>query len=108
MNLMSGIVVGMEIDQAFGVDADIGGDQALSNLENSVSDVPTGTGAGETLFGLYNVLTSFVNVIFTYLMPGLSMLETMGVDSEIIDAMRVLFTILIAVDLVSFFKGWGL
>lgn len=108
LNLMSGFVIGMDIDDAFGVDANIGGNEALTELEGNIDEVPSGTGFGETLFGLYNVLTSFANVIFTYLMPGVSMLETLILPSDIADGLKVLFTLLIAIDIVSFFKGWGL
>lgn len=107
-NLVAGLLSSMGIAAAFGINAEIGGDEAISDLRDSVDEVPTGTGAGETLFGLYNVLATFVNTVFTFILPAVAMLENAGLHSDIADSMRVLFVVLIAIDVVSFFKGWGL
>lgn len=107
-NLWAGIVTGTGVDSALGLNAETGGDGERESLQEAVNEVPSGSGAGDTLFGLYNVLTRFIDTMFGFLMPGLDMLNTAGVPIEYTDALQNLFVVLIAIDIVSFFRGWGL
>lgn len=89
-----------------GVSAEVGGDELID--QQAEKDIPSNTGIGETLFGLYNMLAGFINGVFNLATVGLSMLETAGVPSFYTTQLERLFGILIIIDLVSFYKGWGL
>lgn len=109
-NLFAGMMQVTGAAAAIGLDgeSEVGGDDATRQLQNNTDKTPTGSGAGETLFGLYNVLTSFVNGIFEFIFPGVAMLRRAGVPSYITGMLSTIFSLLIAIDIVSFFRGWHL
>lgn len=105
-NLWAGLLMGTGAASELGVDTDVGGDEDFN--ETADQDIPSGDGIGETLFGLYNMLTRFLRNFVTLATAGVSMLGNAGVPSEYLKLMRLSFGILIVIDLVSFYKGWGL
>lgn len=105
-NLWANVLIETGAASELGVDPDVGHDQLVDELESQ--NVPGGTGIGETLFGLYNLLARFVNTVFGFATAGVSMLGNAGVPSEYLTLLETLFGVLLIIDLVSFYKGWGL
>lgn len=89
-----------------GIETDVGHEQLVTELDNK--DVPSGSGIGETLFGLYNMLAGFINGVFTFATAGTSMLGNIGVPGHYVTMLETIFGVLTIIDLVSFYKGWGL
>lgn len=108
-NLFAGMLMATGAVGAIGLGStSVGGDGATEDLRGETDSVPTGSGAGQTLFGLYNVLTSFVSGVFSYIFPGVAMLERAGVPGYITGMLNTVFSVLIAIDVVAFFRGWDL
>lgn len=105
-NIWGNILVHSGMSEQMGVSAEVGGDDLID--QQGDKNIPSTTGIGETLFGLYNMLVTFINGVFGLATVGLSMLETAGVPTFYTKQLKRLFGILIIIDLVSFYKGWGL
>lgn len=105
-NLWANLLIGTGAAQELGVDPEVGHDELVDQVESE--QMPLGTGIGQTLFGLYNVLVQFVNTVFGFATAGVSMLGNAGVPSEYLTLLETLFGVLLVIDLVSFYKGWGL
>jgi len=107
LNLFAGVLMSTGAAATLGIDAEVGGDEATDNLEGQTGDVPTGSPSDGTLFGLYNVVGGFLSGIYDYIFPGLSMLERAGVPSFITDdLLGNLFSLLIAIDVAAFIRGY--
>jgi hypothetical protein len=108
-NLFAGMLISTGVAGAIGLDANVGGDDAVDESVNKADKVSTGTGLGSTLFGMYNLLASGASDVFNAIFPGLNMLHRAGVPSWITGGLLgPLFSIVIFVDIVSFLRGWGL
>lgn len=108
-NLLAGVLMSTGAAAALGMDTTVGGDDAVDKRVNQADDVSTGSGLGDTLFGMYNVLSSQIGNFFGVIFPGLEMVERAGVPGFITDGILApLFGIAIFVDVVSFLRGWGL
>lgn len=108
-NLFAGMLMATGVDSMIGIDAQVGGDKAVEQVEKDSNEVRTGTSLGNTLFGMYNVLAGGLSDIFTVIFPGLKMLERAGTPTWITGGfLGPLFSFAIAVDFVSFLRGWGL
>lgn len=107
MNLIAGAVIGMGIDSAIGLDGQFTQEADVPTQETT--DLQTGSGAGATLFGMYNVLTQRVGGIYDTIYPALGLLTKAGVDTQITHGiLGNLFSFIIVFDIVSYIRGWGL
>jgi len=107
LNLIASALMGAGIASTLGLDANVGGDEAVD--ERVGNDVESGTSTGSTLFGMYNVLSGQLSDLFGVVFPGLNMLERAGVPSWITGGiLGPLFSVLIFIDVISFLRGWGL
>ena len=105
MNLFAGVVVSQGVDTMLGIDATVGEDQAIDNAASSTKSVSTGTGVGETLFGMYNVLASGVSDVYGAIYPALNMLDRAGVPGYIVyGLLGNMFTFVIFFDIVLFLR----
>lgn len=109
-NVFAGMLQVTGAAAAMGLDGktEVGGDDAVNDIEGQSESTPTGSGAGQTLFGLYNVLTSYISGFFAIIFPGVDMLGRAGVPSYITGMLNTVFSVLIAIDVVAFFRGWEL
>lgn len=106
LNLWGNILIASGMDEQMGIDTNVGGDQLVNNI--SSENIPSTTGIGATLFGLYNMLVNFINGVFGFATAGISMLSAAGVPSMYTNMLKTLFGVLILIDVVSFYRGWGL
>lgn len=107
-NLFAGILVDTGVASDLGVDTTVGTDDAVDNSTQAAQDVATGAPTGSTLFGMYNVLAGTVSAISDTVTAGHIMLAQAGVPTVITDMLNVVFGIIIAIDILSFLRGWGL
>lgn len=108
-NLFAGMLMATGVDGVLGIDANVGEDDEVQNLEDQTDDVSTGNGLGATLFAMYNALAGAIGSVFNFIFPGLLMLERAGVPSYITAGfMGPIFSVLIAFDVVSFLRGYNL
>lgn len=89
-----------------GIDASVDDDQ-IGDAANE-EDVPTGSGSGDTLFGLYNVLGGFLSDIFGVIFPGLALLNRAGVPVWMTNLVGTVFSVIITFDIASFIRGFNL
>lgn len=109
MNLFAGLLMNTGVAADMGIETNIGGDTAVENTTSYANDtVDTGTSTGSTLFGMYNVLTEGVNTIISTVTAGHIMLAQAGVPTPITNMLNVMFGVVIALDIISFARGWGL
>lgn len=108
MNLFAGMLMAAGVDHTLGLDANIGGDEAVNESVSQAEEVRTGTGLGATLFAMYNVLAEGLSSILTVVFPALNMLERTGVPTYITTLLGTVFTVILAIDFVSFLRGFNL
>lgn len=102
------MLTGTGAAQAMGLSGQehVANEDAASNLNQTASGgVPSGDGAGATLFGLFNVATSFVMDFFGFIFPGIGMMRSAGVPDYITGFISTIATVIIAFEGVSFFAG---
>lgn len=95
------------IDEMWDGNAEVGGDEAVAGIEKSADDPNTGTGAGETLFGLYNVLGNVLGGIFN-VMPLFDMLIRAGVPQAVLTPFQSVIVVIMGVDIIAFVRGFNL
>lgn len=108
VNLMAGLMMAQGIDTMLGLDATVGESDELERATNETRSVNTGTSLGDTLFGMYNTLARGVGAIFQFVFPGLNMLYRAGVPLYITNLLGTVFSFVIAFDVLSYIRGWGL
>lgn len=110
LNAWAGVLQASGVDALLGIDAETGGDDAYDRFDESETrDIDTGTGTGDTLFGMYNVLTGVVGGFYDAIFPGLEMLNRMGVPSYITHGfIGNLVSVIVIFNLISFLKGTDL
>jgi hypothetical protein len=107
-NLFAGVLMSTGAAAAIGIDADVGGDEAVTQRTGD-TEVQGGSGQGDTLADLRNVLVGQVSDLFGVIFPGLAMLERIGVPNYITGGiLGPLFSVMITIAVLSFFRGWGL
>jgi len=109
-NLFAGMLMSTGVAATLGLDANVGGDDAVDKRTGEMSeDVTSGPGGGSTLFGMYNVLSNQISGFFGLIFPGLNMLNRAGVPGFITYGfLAPLFSLMSAIGVVSFLRGWDL
>ncbi len=110
-NLFAGMLLTTGVAGMLGVDANVGEDKKINQTTQNAEDVSSGTSTGSTLFGMYNVLAGQLgkNGFFGTLFPGLRMLHRSGVPMFITEGfLGPLFSMMMAIGMVSFLRGWDL
>lgn len=107
--LFAAMLSGTGAAAAIGLEADVGGGAATDSLNQQTGDVPTGSPSGGSLFGMYNVLGNFLSSIYSYIFPGLRMLNRAGVPIWITDRfLGDLFSLLIVFDVAAYTRGYNI
>lgn len=113
LNLFAGVLISTGAADTLGIDAEVGGDEQREDVVNDTATdangeggLPTGSPTSGTLFGLYNVVGGFLAGIFNYIFPGLRMLGRAGVPDSIISMLGSLFSVLMAIDVAAFVRGY--
>jgi len=110
MNLWSTALIQTGAAGDMGIDVNVGGDQALENTTNQADSVSSGAPTGQTLFGMYNVLSTGLTAITSITTAGPTMLAqaapAFAPIANII--LKPLFAVVIAIGVISFLRGWDL
>lgn len=108
-NVFASALMASGVAGLIGVNAAVGGDQAVQNSQSESDDIRTGNGLGGTLFGMYNVLADGLSTIVGVVFPGLSMLQRAGVPGFITNIILApIFSFITAVGFISFLRGFDL
>jgi hypothetical protein len=107
-NLFAGMLMSTGAAAAIGIDAEVGNDQAIEQRTGD-SEIQGGSGQGDTLADLRNVLVGQVADLVGVIFPGLEMLERVGVPTYItVGFFAPLFSVMTTIAILSFFRGWDL
>lgn len=104
LNLFSGMLIATGVDTALGLDTQVGEDEAV-DTQTSNDNVSGGTGTGETLTNLRNVLANQFASIIGVIFPGLAMLQRAGVPLYITNFLGGIFGILTPIAVIRFFRS---
>jgi len=106
--------------QTTGIAADLGlddryqSDDAVTKARSEAASIETGAPTGQTLFGLYNVLSGQLASLLGVINPGLRILYNAGVPAAIVGGPNTvgllppLTTFVKGIGIISFLRGWGL
>jgi len=106
LNVFALAMVGMGVDSTMGLDNQLNPSNDVPTDRNQ--DLDTGSGAGGTLFGMYNVLSQQAEGVFSAIFPAIEMFRRAGVPSELTSAFGGLMSFVIFFDVLSFIRGWDL
>lgn len=108
LNLFAGVLMSTDAAAAMGIETNVGGDDAVDEVTGN-DDVESGAPTGSTLFGMYNVLAEQVGGLFDVIYPGIEMMQAGGLPNYLANKiLEPLATVIIIIDVISFFRGWGL
>lgn len=110
LSLFAQLLLTSGVAATLGLQTQIGGDEATAEVTQSAEgQVETGAPTGDTLFGLYNVLTSQLKDILAIFNPGLDMMANAGVPDVIIyNLLMPIVSIIKIIGIISFLRGWDL
>jgi len=107
-NLFAGVLSSTGVAGDLGIDAEGAQSEKVGGVDGE-RNVSSGTGEGDDLFGLYNVLAGEGVGLFNAIFPGLAMLERAGVPSFITQGILApLFGLLTTIASISFLRGTDL
>lgn len=104
LNLFAGTLAATGVDQTLGLDASTGGDSAVDE-RTSNDNVSGGTGTGETLTNLRNVLSNQFASLIGIIFPGLAMLNRAGVPQFITNLLGGMFSVMTTIAVIRFFRS---
>jgi len=114
ISLFSGFLQSSGVAATLHLDQRVGGEDAVKDARSSTNDIDTGAPTGDTLFGMYNVLTKQLANVLGIINPGLRMLYNAGAPAEFVGGPNTvgllppLATFVKAIGIMSFIRGWGL
>lgn len=109
LNLWAGVMMSTGFADTLGIDANVGEDEAVDEAVQDSENVSSGTSTGSTLFGMYQTVAGQVGGLLSTIFPGLRMLERAGTPKAITQGfLGPLFTVMIGIMIMSFFRGWDL
>lgn len=109
-SLFSQLLISTGVAATIGIDARIGGQDATDEVTKTANDdLKSGAPTGETLFGMYNVLTGTLTDILAIFNPGLRMLSNAGMPDYLIEGFLMpLVSLIKIIGVMSFLRGWDL
>lgn len=87
-----------------GVQPDLGNTDQIDRAKQSVEEVNTGGGGGDTLFGLYNTIAGPIETIFDTIMPGAKMLKNVGVPDYLVNFTFGTLALIPGIDFILFMR----
>lgn len=84
LSFFSQMLITTGVAGELGLDSRTGGDQAGEDIRSETDEVDSGAPTGNTLFGLYNVLSSQLATLLGIINPGLRMLYNVGVPAFLV------------------------
>jgi len=109
-SLFSQMLVSTGVAATIGIDAQVSDGEINETVtEETEGEVTTGASSGNTLFGLYNQVTTQIQNILSIFNPGMTMLGNAGVPDPIVETLlKPLATLVKFIGLVSLVRGWDL
>jgi len=114
LSLFSGTLYSTGVADTLHLDQRTGGGDAVKDARDTATSVESGAPTGQTLFGMYNVLSDQLASLFGIFNPGLRMLYNAGGPAWLfggpatIGLLPPLASFVKFIGIVSFLRGWGL
>jgi len=114
LNAFAGMLVGTGAAADMGLDTRVGGDDSVQDANEEAQQFESGSPSGETLFGMYNVLSDSLGTIFGVIFPGLRMLYNAGAPAFLVGGpstigfLPPIFSLMLGITVISFLRGWDL
>lgn len=107
LNLISGMLIGTgaAADIGLGGKLTTGGDENVENAKQVRGNVSTGAPTGQTLFGLYNVLSKRLGEIRQVAFGGPAMLYNLGVPGALTGMAEILIGFAYSFAIIKFLRG---
>lgn len=108
MNAGAGMLYTTGVAAQMGVNAETGDPSEIQGAQDAAEEIDTGSGAGGTLFAMYNSLIDTVESIFVAVLPGAQMLNNLGVPGWFTAYLFSGATIVTGVDIIGWLRGSNL
>lgn len=105
INLSSGVVIQSGFAEAVGIEHTMAGDEQVDEAQEEAQDINTGTESQNTLFGMYNAVTSTLGTISSVVTAGPAMLNQLGLPSILTNMIAVLVTVVYGMGIAQFIRG---
>lgn len=102
------MIISAGVAADLGIDPHVSESDELDQAEQEANNFDTGSGFGDTLFGMYNALADTVTTILNAIFPGLAMLKAAGVPGFFADFIFAGASLYSALDLIGFLRSGGL
>jgi len=107
LNAVAGILTGLGVSDTLGLNSSPDSDKI--NDRRPSDNVQTGAPTGQTLFGMYNVLTGQLTQLLSIFTPGLNLMVRAGMPTWIRDQLMIpLISTMTLITFLSYLRGWGL
>lgn len=100
LNAAAGALVASGVAGDMGIAPNPGGDQALEQANDSVSQVEPGGGPVDTLFGLYASVADTLSAVFGVVFAGPAMIAALGVPGWITGFVFAPMYLLVGIDII--------
>lgn len=108
VNVWSGILINSGVAGEVGISAPTAGDKAVDDATGQAEDISSGTESQDTLFGLYNRVTTGVTTILSTLTAGGIILNQIGIPSVFTTPIQGVFLIIYGLGAAQFLRGFNL
>lgn len=105
INAFAGLLREMQVFAALGLSGP-GVDGSVSDeVRRQSQNITTGTGFGDTLFGLYNVIGGWFTGLFEQVFPALDLLARAGVPEPIITLLGTMSLLVMGIGIAMIIRG---
>lgn len=89
----------------WGISPEVGGDSEVDEIEQTANNVESNSGTGSTLLGLYDAVTGAFSSLIQIVFAGPTMLQNLGVPSEITAFFFAPLYLLVGADIIYVLSG---
>lgn len=105
MNAAANLLVASGVAADWGVEPDVGGDDALIQAQEEAEEARASRGVGSTLFTVFTLAADAVNALYAVVFAGPIMLQNAGVPSLITDFVAAPLQIIVVADVLYALSG---
>ena len=108
VNVWSGILINSGVAGEVGISPPTAGDKTVDNASQQADKISSGTESKDTLFGLYNRVTTAIGTILGTLTAGAAILNQIGIPSVFTTPLEVVLMIIYGLGTAQFLRGFNL
>lgn len=102
------MIIQAGVAEDLGIDPHVQEPDEIQSAKSQADDFETGSGFGDTLFGMYNAVAGTVEVFLNGIFPGLAMIKQAGVPAWFGNFLFSGAALYSALDLIGFLRSGGL